>query len=392
MSSVSNVLNIDGGAHQIPFANYDELFSWISAERAVWDWASPSSPHNIANVGGKLQDSFSNLHADIERYRANAAPFSETLRAVESYYSQNSWFIYSKGKDGVLINEIREIAGEDAAFAALGLSRGAILVNQISQASHLKGLVLYLLPDIRKPAEIAERLRNERNSYRASINSGASKIDRLIESLNARAEEQKQEFRSIVAKVIRANRNHNNTTIKNARLEVSEQVAKIEGVRETFLEFMKLKAPVEYWKGRAIEHKEKERNARNLLTMYFPCALILVLGVFGISGYVLTTQKIANQSALFIIGAGLATVAAIIFWVGRLISRLYLSQQHLRHVAEERAVMTETYLALSHEHAVSDQDKQIILAALFRPSSDGLVADDGAPNWTIPAILSSQNK
>jgi len=64
-------------------------------------------------------------------------------------------------------------------------------------------------------------------------------------------------------------------------------------------------------------------------------------------------------------------------WIGRLLTRLYLSEHHLRKDAEERRIMTTTYLALMRKEAAGDQDRQVILTALFRNSSDGIVKDDG---------------
>ena len=41
--------------------------------------------------------------------------------------------------------------------------------------------------------------------------------------------------------------------------------------------------------------------------------------------------------------------------------------------------MTETYLSLMESDKLQDQDRQIILHALFRHSADGIVKDDGVP-------------
>lgn len=41
--------------------------------------------------------------------------------------------------------------------------------------------------------------------------------------------------------------------------------------------------------------------------------------------------------------------------------------------------MAHTYLALIKDKAATDQDRAIILAALFAPVSDGIVSDDAMP-------------
>ena len=88
------------------------------------------------------------------------------------------------------------------------------------------------------------------------------------------------------------------------------------------------------------------------------------------------------QVSLFLAGGAL-TVTTFAVWIGRLITRIYLSEKHLRMDAEERAIMTQTYLALSNDDTTTDNDRAIILASLFRPTEDGIVKDDAAPFMDI---------
>ncbi|WP_425487836.1 DUF6161 domain-containing protein [Microvirga lupini] len=56
--------------------------------------------------------------------------------------------------------------------------------------------------------------------------------------------------------------------------------------------------------------------------------------------------------------------------------------------AEERATMVKTYLALTEKHAADEKDRALVLASLFRPTTDGIVRDDGAPDMSPAALLS----
>ncbi|MNT53094.1 hypothetical protein D3C72_1901650 [compost metagenome] len=77
----------------------------------------------------------------------------------------------------------------------------------------------------------------------------------------------------------------------------------------------------------------------------------------------------------------------MLFWLGRLLTKLYLSQHHLRQDAEERATMTTTYLALTEVSAPGDADRQIVLNALFRNTSDGIVKEEGGFDPNVAAVL-----
>jgi len=79
--------------------------------------------------------------------------------------------------------------------------------------------------------------------------------------------------------------------------------------------------------------------------------------------------------------AVLVLLAVAGVWALRLIIRLFLSHQHLGADASERVTMVETYLSLAEsDKGLPPESRQLILAALFRPGSDGLVKDEGLPS------------
>lgn len=154
---------------------------------------------------------------------------------------------------------------------------------------------------------------------------------------------------------------------------------------------MRLQAPVEYWRNKAKSHQENKDVMKKWLTLFFPTSAFLIILMYSIlSIFLVLSEKGGSKipsSAYFIMSAGLVSVSAIIFWVGRLLTKIYISENHLRYDAEERATMTTTYLALTRESAANDLDRQIILSALFRSGSDGLVKDDGSAEVLSPAAL-----
>lgn len=172
--------------------------------------------------------------------------------------------------------------------------------------------------------------------------------------------------------------------------------ASIKAVETAYREQMGLKAPVEYWQSKAEAHRTSERWARVWVLLFFPLALVGMAIAFNNTAVSLINAAQAAQadgaapfpSAVFIVAsAGLASCAGLVFWVGRLLTKLYLSQHHLRQDAEERATMTQTYLALIENDAASTDDRQVILNALFRNTPDGIVKEDGGLDPSIAAAL-----
>lgn len=75
------------------------------------------------------------------------------------------------------------------------------------------------------------------------------------------------------------------------------------------------------------------------------------------------------------------SVLALVFWGLRLLARSMQSHQHLAADAYERRTMIMTYLAmLRRGEQVSESHLGLILAGVFRPTSDGLVKEESGPN------------
>jgi hypothetical protein len=77
-------------------------------------------------------------------------------------------------------------------------------------------------------------------------------------------------------------------------------------------------------------------------------------------------------------------LATLSFWFIRLLVRIFLSNLHLENDAAERVTMAKTYLALIRDGSLPKGDNiSTILAALFRPTGDGIVKDEGVPPSTL---------
>ena len=77
-------------------------------------------------------------------------------------------------------------------------------------------------------------------------------------------------------------------------------------------------------------------------------------------------------------------------WAIRFIMRLMMTEHHLAIDASARSTMANTYLALSKSGTVSEGEKAIVLAALFKPVTDGIVRDDSMPAFSPASILANQ--
>jgi len=71
------------------------------------------------------------------------------------------------------------------------------------------------------------------------------------------------------------------------------------------------------------------------------------------------------------------SLISLFVWFVRIILKLMFSNFHLSEEANEKETMISTYLALINEGGgLTDKDKSMILEAIFRPSSNGLIKDE----------------
>jgi Family of unknown function (DUF6161) len=224
-------------------------------------------------------------------------------------------------------------------------------------------------PKIAAEREALERLRVSADKLLANKTEEVNQIHRDISQVASDiAVTKKGQVDEFATLVIDSKKEHGDALTKHA--------GEMETLRKTFREAMALRAPVEYWQGKAASH-----NAKTALWMgrTFTSMAALAAGLGLGALWVFKTLTDGKPDAWKL--AVLSLVGVLGVWAVRLVVRLYLSHAHLATDAEERVTMVQTYLALLEgEKMLSDEDRKLILTPLFRPAADGLVKDEGLPH------------
>ena len=94
---------------------------------------------------------------------------------------------------------------------------------------------------------------------------------------------------------------------------------------------------------------------------------------------ILTSDNIWKFSIMLLI-------STIGIWLTRLSTKIFISNLHLGTETYERVTMIKTYFSLlAEDKGLKDDDRELILQTLFRPSTTGFIKDDGPSN--IPEVL-----
>jgi hypothetical protein len=153
----------------------------------------------------------------------------------------------------------------------------------------------------------------------------------------------------------------------------------VQQIRDDYREGMALRAPVTYW-------EDKRKSHTHAARLYGGIFLVL-LCVLGLAGYELTVDHFLPMMRQAGLNGGtgafwplalFSVAVAVLAWPLRLLSKIHLSHRHLAEDASERKTIVETFLALKDEAELGPEDRQLLLAAIFRESSAGLVNDEGS--------------
>jgi len=223
------------------------------------------------------------------------------------------------------------------------------------------------------------------------------------------------------------NNNQELSTIKQTLSETLEQATtamhKFDNATDAAVKYAELNASVSYWKTKQEKHRDKFR-------WFGGGAIVLIALLIGALYWIIvnhqldlnfiqekdnntskvvesnsskeknvsnpikvntnfedsnqTTQKSSLDDSIaylhyFGLYALLIFASSSALWIIRITVKIALSNLHLSEDAHERVVMIQTYLAFINEgHGLEENDKQLIMTSLFRPSNIGIIKDESS--------------
>lgn len=232
--------------------------------------------------------------------------------------------------------------------------------------------------------------------HRTQLEAKISEADARLADFQERAEQEFELFRS-------AHRER----LAEADEAATARAGQWEELLDQFTNQLKIEAPVKLWDDRAGEHKDAakiyRRWAWGIGAVGLSLTYLVALGALQFAhwlfadalatGVAITTPgqlRPTWQYEFLFVASSTLLYLTLYLWVMRMVVRMFMTEHHLYIDASARARMAHTYLALNKDGAAQDADRAIVLAALFRPPSDGIVKDDALPMVSPASILSGQ--
>lgn len=368
----------------------EEFQDWQQKEVGFWKWLIKHHQRRDTSSIRSFIYLWDNIGPSLQNYRNG-------LRLRKNGAENEIPFFHSGSRKAQTVDQIKELYGEDAGLGALIFALGADFSTQSNflPASFFIGAIQYSLIYEGISPQTPQMAVNALDGMRSRAQQKFDELEQKSQALISSLEEKGEGFdraRDVLKRYIPSRWNAFKSESKK---DTDAAIKRIHDTDELFKRQMEIKAPVDYWRTKKKNHTQaKERYLKYLIryalvALPATAALILFFPIItGLLDFILDYLEKPTPDWHYIAIPLLLVWTTTIFWAGRVLVRLFLSEHHLAGDAEERAVMAQTYLALVNEDKADKEDRHIVLETLFRHSTDGIVKDDAAPNLSLPQFLS----
>lgn len=370
------------------FKGYSSIYKFVLQQIKGWEKIGKTVPAEIGT--SKIHfDNLKNEMASIaQHHHAN-------LSYLNSYWDQlrrkiedtRTIFTYESPETDFLITTYENYP--KAFPGALSFITDSLNLN--SGKDNLIGILLAYEFTIKDDTHIAERKNIERSSikkirgnfYDYLKESQTQLVEHLNEANKASKEYSsnidllKEEKEKLFSDWFEESGQDFKTLIENSEKS-------IEDLNNTYTQLLKLQAPADYWKQRAVNLNKEGWRALNWLIglVAFSCLTLYFLLWLTPEGMLLSFIK-GDASALKWSIIYITFISFLAFGI-RALNKVAFSSFHLSRDAEEREQLTYVYLAMIKDASVDDKDRHLIMQSLFSRADTGLLKDDSSP--TMPGI------
>lgn len=380
-----------GNLRNLNFKTTDDLLRWLDAEEAFWREANaPKTPGYLLSVWNEQRNWFNNLRTLLQNYISFHAAGNE--RGAQDL-NQTIAPLFNSIANGTIITSDYDVFPLIAELAKSNPETAALLLVQARSDS-------------------AQRLGNFSNQG-IPFKSLLSLIVCLMRSEGSHdwLQPQRKELTSLKgdsqAELDALRKEHGDQSVAILEQRKTEADA-LDKREETFSKFMTgmnsdwdkqkkvydeqlaLLAPTQYWAGRATAHFWTAIGFASAFAVALAISIWLFvdLAMPHLNG--LATQKEVSP-LLALIPVAVPAFAGI--WVLRMLSRLLSENLQMMRDARERETMVKTFLAMMRDDTtgkslINDEDRKLILQALFRPSK--ITSNDDAPPVSLLEVVTSK--
>jgi hypothetical protein len=157
-------------------------------------------------------------------------------------------------------------------------------------------------------------------------------------------------------------------------------------LEQAYREHMKFKAPAEYWKERAFFLNLEGKKFMNWLIFLTSMGVIMLFLLLWLTPEDMLVNIFSQKPARAIRWSIIFITLISLLFVGiQALKKAMFSSFHLARDAEEREKLTVFYLSLIKDSTITQEDRSLVLQALFSRADTGMLKDESGP--TMPGII-----
>ena len=414
-------VDLDGNGGIQRFKTVADLQAWLNSEEQFWNWiAQPPASNHTSNLGDAIPR-FNKLRSDcraqlnnpgkqrwqqlrpriseaeatleerakteeeLDSARQSLEQVTEELRTAldqmrdslasimkrEIVQARN--YLPSTHPAAQFLSELSEAEPDEAIYALdqiLHDEKGASDQRQVEHTGRMMA-ALY-----RK--NLNKKVRADQKAFKKAIETWSNELA----DFKARYEALEQQFGEISDRHSTAESAWNERADKLAESFTELQTQKeqdLENLKETYETHMQLKGPMKYWK----EKRDEHAKGKKVMSWCLGLSALAGGGVIFWAGAHLLPEALPKDTIPWRNLGLFAITTTFILWMVRLFMKLMLSHIHLHADAREREVMISTFMALvrreDSREGIEKSDIALVLAPIFKPSTTGVIKDDGGP-------------
>lgn len=360
------------------FHGKEEFQQWLKVEMDFWNWGDTLIDKNrqAHNEWASINSRILHMHNTFNNVinQADLANFPSRLQQlknlVSSFYNSNQ-LLHSSAPISKFIKDIKEKEPVRALYMLKYCLERRFDYNNREEFEAAFAVLLF--ESGIKGAGKAEKdaLVELRSLWQTHLNDSKVELNRIKEQyddLLKKYTEQKEDQKKFFEELLGVSKKDHQETLDKTKNNLHD-------LMELYRSKLGLHSAIEYWEDNATSHRK--------LVWCFSVAVLICFGLASFGLFISIKMFIGEETIQTIKFWKLGTLvlgATIGVWLLRVLIRLLLSNYHLMSDATERRTMLLTYLALQQENKLPQGDTiHLILQALFRPASIGIIKDDAVP-------------
>lgn len=366
------------GVKKRTYRKPDEILEWRNNEYKRWAefWGQISNPapsFTLPNLLGPAHNELNQIEQQANAFKnaPNEAHEQQAQRNLAAHMEQYSKRpLITTSPDMSEIVDLSETVPDVAAVKICQLVGHVVPQGQVTDMLRFSRAVIIAEQHDIDPKKALTSLRRS--------------LKKLNEQWEADLKENDIEYHEVLHQLRR-----DKTRLKNVVLGLARNYKQIHqdheermsGMETAFSTEMQLRAAEKFWgHKRRINRRRENASRKVLLERGLPFIGAGLLFVYLFIGWALGFDKFTPGHVFAYL---MPTILAI--WPLRILANEMRTNKDMADDAEEREAMLMTFKALEYETRVKDEERIVILNALFRPHERGV--EDGIPNPAWDAIL-----